>query len=163
MSSPLKWTSKEVDGLNVSILGIWKTSSLKRCLYRFLHGMSSFAIRILSPGFKFCFLASLLNCCALCETKFCYIIPRDFIRCQYCYAFDSRNNCVEERLHLVYTAIRPFVLQTFATDNFEKSNIALFKGRFCFKVCRAGANSLDFTELFDISFEHGSFIRPYFQ
>ena len=109
------------------------------------------------------FLASLLNFCALCEIKFFYMFPRDFIRCQSCYTVDSRNNCVEERLHFVYTAIRPFVLQTFADDIFEKSNIALCKSRFCFKVCDVGANSLDFRELFDISFEFASFIRPYFQ
>ena len=57
-------------GLNVATLVIWKTSLVVCCLYPFLNGISSFAIRTLSPGFRFGFLTSLLDCCAICDTGF---------------------------------------------------------------------------------------------
>ena len=42
---------------------------MKRCLYPFLNGISSFAIRVLPPGLKLGFLTSLLDGCAIFETK----------------------------------------------------------------------------------------------
>ena len=162
MSSSLESTSKKVGGLNVAFTVIWKTLSVKRCLYPFLNGISSFAIPTLSHGFKFGFLPSLVDRCASCETV-CYMLRQDHAGCQSCYAIDSRIDCVKERLQLIYVAIRPFVLQMFVDDVFERSNNALCECSFHFTVCGVSVNAFAFAELFESSFELGSFIRSYFQ
>ena len=90
------------------------------------------------------------------------MLRRDLVRCQSCYAIDSRIDCVNKRLQFVYVAIRPFVLQMFVDDVFERSNIALRKFRLRFTVCGVSVNAFAFTELFESPFELGSFIRPYF-
>ena len=93
----------------------------------------------------------------------CYMLRRDLVRCQSCYAIDSRIDCVNERLQFVYVALRPFVLQVFEDDVFERSKIALCKCRLRFTVCGVSVNAFAFTELFENPFELASFIRPYFQ
>ena len=56
-------------GLNVAIFVVWKISSVKRCLYPFPNGVSSFDIRTLSTGFKYGYLTSVLDCCTISETN----------------------------------------------------------------------------------------------
>ena len=46
----------------------------------------------------------------------CYMLRRDLVRCQWCYAIDSRIDCANGRLQFVYVAIRPFMLQRFVDD-----------------------------------------------
>ena len=69
------------------------------------------------------------------RNQVCYMLRRDLVRCQSCYAIDSRIECVNERLQFVYVAIRPFVLQMFVDDVFERSNIQLCKCRLRFTIC----------------------------
>ena len=102
-----------------------------------LNGISSFAIRTLSPGFKLSFLTCLLDCCAICKPGLLY---------------DIINIC-----------ILLFVLQMFVDDVFERSNNAVCKCRIRFTVCGVSVYAFAFTELFESPFELGSFIRPYFQ
>ena len=85
------------------------------------------------------------------------------LRCQYCYAIDSRIDCVNERLQFVQVPIRPFVLKVLVDKVFERSNIALYKYRFHFTLFAVSSNAFVFTKLSESSFELGSFSRSYFQ
>ena len=131
----LESTSKEVGGLNVAILVSWKTSSVKRCLYRFLNGISSSAVPTLSPAFKFDFFDQYTRLLRYLCNQVCYMLSRDLVGCQSWYVINSRIDCVNERLQFFYVGIRPFLLQMLVDDVFGRSNIALWKRRFGFTVC----------------------------